>query len=202
MRWSVAALLCSVILVCSPLEAGAQPVEVELGAGLGGAVFDSTATAPVVSVRAGEDLWGFLTLGLRVTAVLGPEGLDEVGGGSTLDPSGNRAWSILADLRFHTPGRFQGFLDLGAGVGRLVRAQGRSDETLARIGGFAPAFQFGAGFRAFVTQSVALGLALQLPLWTGIHPAPASVAPIGGGIEGNVIFGAALCGSMSVAFEP
>src|SRR5256885_6463021 len=94
------------ILLGMPMAAKAGDVRVELAAGTGGA-FDSSVLAPVLSVRAGMDFWEFFEPGLRITGVLGPEGVDFIGGGQGGfgRGAGNRAWLVLGELRFHNPGR-------------------------------------------------------------------------------------------------
>src|SRR6267154_6847551 len=103
------------VLLALPAAARSSDLRVELGAGTGGAI-DSSVLAPVLSVRAGMDFWEFFEPGLRVTGVLGPEGVDFIPGGSGGSGAGNRAWSVLGELRFHNPGRFQGLFQLGIGI--------------------------------------------------------------------------------------
>jgi len=185
-----------VLLVLSP-AAFADPVEVDLAGGYG-EMADSSVGAPVVSVRAGPEIGGFFSPGVRVTGFLGPEGSDVTSGGPAQDRAANRGWSILADARFHTPGRIQGLLDLGVGLGRLIRAQGSIDEASPTVGDVSAAFQIGIGVRAFVGPSLALGVQLIGPIWTGTHLA-APVAQFSRP-EQHVVAGAALCGSVTFHF--
>src|SRR4051812_50118870 len=78
------------VLLGVPLSAKAADVRIEVAAGAGGA-FDSSVLAPVLSVRAGMDFWEFFEPGLRITGVLGPEGVDLIPGGQ----GGNGAGSVL-----------------------------------------------------------------------------------------------------------
>src|SRR5437868_636414 len=161
------------ILLALPAAARSSDVRVELGAGAGGAI-DSSVLAPVLSARAGMDFWEFFEPGLRVTGVLGPEGVDFIPGGQGGfgRGAGNRAWSFLGEVRFHNPGRFQGLFQLGVGVGRLVRASTDVDESVATVGEVGLATQAGVGFRAFILPRLALGLELDVLNWRGTGPPP------------------------------
>jgi len=192
MRAAIAALLVS-------WAALANPVEVELAGGAGETAYSSVG-APVVSLRAGPEIGGFFSPGVRVTGFLGPEGSDVTSGGPAQDRAANRGWSVLADARFHTPGRIQGLLDLGVGLGRLIRAQDSIDEASPMVGDVSAAFQIGIGVRAFVGPSLALGVQLIGNIWTGTHLATpvAHFSPA----EQHVVGGAALCGSVTFDFAP
>jgi len=195
------------ILLALPAAARSSDVRVELGAGAGGAI-DSSVLAPVLSARAGMDFWEFFEPGLRMTGVLGPEGVDFIGGGQGGfgRGAGNRAWSVLGELRFHNPGRFQGLFQLAVGIGRLVRARTDTDETLATVGNVGVATQAGVGFRAFVHPRVAIGLELDVLNWRGTGP------PRGFGSNPNQSFfgpvpgpsaaGFCLCFSVAAGFAP
>jgi hypothetical protein len=196
--------LFGVLLLLVPAATRADRGEVEIAGGAGGVSLPgSLQHDPVLSVRVGYDLWDFFSPGVRVTGVLGPEGLDFIGGGTPLDPTGDRAWSVLAEVRLHTPGRVQALVDLGAGLGRLVRIQGASDETLATVGDVGPAFQAGGGLRVFVVPGFAVGLGAAVMRWTHTHSAPHSgPLPSITGIpsdssKGGVVF----WGSLAAAFD-
>src|SRR4051812_13748169 len=153
------------LLLLWPVAVRGEPVEVELAAG--GTYHPEGPTAPVVSGRIGIDFWDFFSPGLRATAVLGSEGLKATSDNSP-DSSGNRAWSALAELRLHTPRRVQFFLDLGAGVGRLVRIQ--SGVFYAYAGSPGPAFNLGVGLRGYLLPRLAMGISVAAPIWTRVHP--------------------------------
>jgi hypothetical protein len=196
----VAALFWSVATA-----AHADPVELELVGGAGGAVYDSDVLAPVLSARLGQELWGFFTPGVRATGVLGPEGLNNNGDGTSElpDAAGNRGWSVLADLRFHTPGRFQAVLDLGGRVGRLVRARDparRDPGPHRRRGSGVPGWNRPPRLRGTSDRPRAADRRAHLD---GIHVAanaPSSFAAGGSADAGNVLYGAALCGSFTFQF--
>ena len=156
------------LAVLSPAAAHAQRLEIEGAAGFGGVPDIATvASDPVFAVRAGLDLWGFFAPGVRLTGVVGRARRDPVSGALA-----DRAWTLLAEARFHTPGRVQAVLDLGLGAGRLIR---RQDEPEL-------AFQIGAGIRGFITPEVAIGGGMAVPVWTQTREFPQSptAAPKGG----------------------
>jgi hypothetical protein len=190
------------ILLGVPAAARASDVRLELAVGAGGAL-DSSVLAPVLSVRAGMDLWEFFEPGLRVTGVLGPEGVDFIPGGSGGSGAGNRAWSVLGELRFHNPGRFQGMFQLGIGIGRLVRARTDTDETVATVGELGVATQAGVGFRAFVAPRLALGIELDVMNWHSTGPPPGFIPGTSfGAVPGPSAAGVCLCGSIAIGFAP
>jgi len=195
------------ILLASPAAARGGDLLLELGAGTGGAL-DSSVLAPVLSVRAGMDFWEFFEPGVRATGVLGPEGVDFIGGGQGGfgRGAGNRAWSVLGELRFHNPGRFQGTFQLAVGIGRLVRARSDVDESVATVGDVALAIQAGVGFRAFVLPRLALGLELDVLNWHGTG-APQGFDPnrnpgIGSSAPGPSAAGFCLCFSVAAGIAP
>ena len=193
-RAAVRVLLAAIVLFAS-LAARGERLELELD---GGAAYNPEGpTAPVVSLRFGGDAWSFLAPGIRATAVLGAEGVQIVND-STVDGSGNRAWSLLAELRLHSPGRVQAFLDLGAGVGSLVRLQSGVFDSYA--GSVGPAFRIAVGLRGYVTPRLALGLSFAAPIWTGVRPdtpvPPGTARPATSFVE------LALCGGVTFVFDP
>jgi hypothetical protein len=187
--------LFAAALLCLPVAARGEHLELELD---GGAAYNPEGpTAPIVSLRFGGDTWSFLAPGIRATAVLGEEGVQIVSD-STPDGSGNRAWSLLAELRLHSPGRLQAFLDLGAGVGNLVRLQNGVFDS--RAGSVGPAFRIGVGVRGYVTPRFALGLGLAAPIWTGVRPD--TPAPPGTARPATTLGELALCGSITLPIDP
>jgi hypothetical protein len=185
------------LLLLSPVAVRGDPVEVELAAG--GAYHPEGPTAPVVSGRIGIDFWDFFSPGIRATAVLGGEGVGDTVDNSP-DSSGNRAWSVLAELRLHTPGRVQFFLDLGAGVGRLVRIQ--SGVFYAYAGSPGAAFNLGVGLRGYLLPRLAMGIAVAAPIWTGVHPDTPAPPPLRGGGASELFTQLSMSGTISVTFGP
>ena len=164
MTWACERLLLAVTTlgVLSPAAAHAQRFEIEGAVGFGGVPDVSlVASDPVFAMRAGLELWGFFAPGVRLTGVVGRARRDPVSGALA-----DRAWTLLAEARFHTPGRVQAVLDLGLGAGRLIR---RQDEPEL-------AFQIGAGIRGFVTPEVAIGGGMAVPVWTHTHEIPLTTA--------------------------
>ena len=159
-RTTVLARVIGAILFCSPIAARGERFEVELGAGAAKNIEHSPA--PVVSLRVGTDFVDVFAPGIRATAMVGPDVPRRRG-----DPAANRAWSVLAELRMHTPGRVQAYLDLGVGVGRLVQEGSRLDFT-AMAGSTGLAFQIGAGMRAHLASRLTMGIGLVMPVWTGV----------------------------------
>jgi len=155
-RLSLAASALGILL---PVAVHAQRFEIEGAAGFGGVPEYPITLAddPVFSMRAGVDLWGFFAPGVRFTGVVGRPRRDPVSGAQP-----DRAWTLLAEARLHTPGRVQAFVDLGLGAGRIIH---RQDEPQL-------AFQIGAGIRGFVTPALAIGGGITVPVWTHTREFP------------------------------
>ena len=188
--------LAALAATASRADGAAEHIELELTGGAGGAVGDSSVVAPVASARIGYDLGGF-TPGVRLTGVLGPPGLHYFTR-ETPGASGNQAWSLLAEAAIHSPGRLQMQVALGAGIGRLVRAQQSVPDTFALEGRTGPAFQGAIGVRYFaVPQQLAVGVQLSGGLWSNVSQEAASP---GWARSGMTVTGLSL--SVSLALLP
>jgi hypothetical protein len=173
-------VLAATALALLPTAAQAQRLEIEGAAGFGGVPQFPIALAddPVFSMRAGVDLWGFFAPGVRFTGVVGRPRRDPVSGAQP-----DRAWTLLAEARLHTPGRVQALLDLGLGAGRIIP---HDDEP-------GVAFQIGAGIRGFVTPALAIGGGIAVPVWTQTRAFPQAQPASKGGdafwVNVAVLFG-------------
>lgn len=151
----------------------AQRFEIEGAAGFGQAEASYVGSDPVFALRAGLDLWGFFAPGVRFTGVVGSAGPDPVN-----FAVGHRGWTLLAEARFHTPGRVQALVDLGLGAGHLMRRQAESEL----------AYQIGAGIRGFITPEVAIGAGMAVPVWTQTREFPSPDFPDIGGPKAGLVF--------------
>ncbi len=121
----------------------AEPHRLELDVGVALSAVDTayaTAVAPAVTVRAAVDLGNFSTVGIRGLGVLGA---DPRNGGA-----GYQAWAVVPEVRFHPRTRkVQPFLELGVGVGQLLRASGGDREVTLTHGDPGLFLQGGLGMR-------------------------------------------------------
>jgi hypothetical protein len=148
-RWS---LLPIALLIALPARAG--QVELEVG---GGAAFAS-AVAPMLSVRAGYDLWDHLTLSARFLGIDQPtqSQYDGVGGNAPVEYQG---WQAMAEVRGHTAGTIQWNLALAAGLGEATLQYPPSVQ-----GGPTPGLEHG-GVAPAGLATVGTRLRLPLRLW-------------------------------------
>jgi hypothetical protein len=165
---TVALALCAAALESARAEA--QPaLELEFAAGAGSAGsssnlgnYSSFPWAPVLTGRAGVDLWNVFTPSVRIFTVAGPAGLDY-----GRDASGYRAISGLLELRVHSPGDTQVYASAGAGVGRLIGLQRRDAfESHRIIGKAGPAFLGLVGVRRLLSPKIAIGGEVATSFWT------------------------------------
>lgn len=120
-----------------------EPRRLELDVGVALSAVDTVnaaAVAPAVTVRAAVDLGNFSTVGIRGLGVLGA---DPRNGGT-----GYQAWAVLPEVRFHPRTRkAQPFLELGVGVGQLLRASGGDRQVTSIHGNPGLFLQGGLGMR-------------------------------------------------------
>jgi hypothetical protein len=165
----VALALCAAAL--RPALADAQPsLELEFAGGFGKAGSTSRLTndtpypwAPILTGRAGVDLWDVFTPSVRVFTVAGPVGSDYARDGA----SGYRAISGLLELRVHSPGDTQIYASAGAGVGRLIGLQrSQAFESHRILGKVGPAFLGVVGVRHLLSSKIAIGGEIATSVWT------------------------------------
>jgi hypothetical protein len=166
--------LCAAAL--QPALADAQPsLELEVASGAGKAESSSRSAngasypwAPILTGRAGVDLWDAFTPSIRIFTVAGPAGLD-----FGINGAGYRAISGLLELRIHSPGDTQLYASAGAGVGRLIGLQQNDSYDARRITGkVGPAFLGLLGVRHLLLSKMAIGGEIAASVWTrGEHGA-------------------------------
>jgi hypothetical protein len=113
------ALALAAALVAAAPALASPKLELEVGAGAAGLA----EVSPTFTGRVGVDLMGWFTPSLRVMS-LTPLSGDAMG------------WSVLAELRAHSPGRFQVTGGVGMGVataGFTRSATGAVDLQLSRV---------------------------------------------------------------------
>ncbi|HXN82242.1 MAG TPA: hypothetical protein VN883_07165, partial [Myxococcales bacterium] len=117
---------------------------------------------PILTGRAGIDLWDAFTPSIRIFTVAGPAGLDY-----GTNASGYRAISGLLELRIHSPGDTQIYASAGAGVGRLIGLQqNQSYDTRMITGKVGPAFLGLLGVRHLLWSKIAIGGEIAASVWT------------------------------------
>src|SRR5437773_1566396 len=97
----------------------ALPVELGLSVGPAIADADEAVVSPLLRARVGVDLFDFLSLNASLAGAVGSEA-SQTCFSSPCGSASLRAISGFASLRFTGGGDFQGFAELGAGVGHLI----------------------------------------------------------------------------------
>lgn len=208
-RWArIAALaLCAAATGGARADAGPR-LELELAGGFGKAGSTSQFStpspypwAPILTGRAGVELWGFFTPSVRVFTVAGsfsarPNYPDAA--------SQYRAISGLLELRVHSSGDTQGYLGAAAGVGHVLGLQRVEMTESHRIGSQAgPAFLGVLGVRRLLSPSIAAGAEIATSLWTGGehggNPGSTCTCDAGGPPEsGLAVYGVSLLLSLTL----
>jgi hypothetical protein len=207
---TLALALCLAALHSARAQGDPQPaLELELAGGVGKAGSSSQLGtnspypwAPIVTGRAGIDLWNVFTPSVRVFAVAGPSELDY----TATDPSEYGAVSGLLELRVHSPGDTQIYASAGAGIGRVFGLQRtnafESNRIFSQTG---PAFLGVVGVRRLLSPKFAIGGEIATSFWTrGEHGGiPGSCCAYQGGgppESGLTIYGVSLL--LSVTWIP
>jgi hypothetical protein len=140
--------LLALLLFVPPLgalPAAAQEtrrLEVDAGVGICG----DQVSAPALSLRAAVDLWDVLSLGARVSGVVGGDASNYPTGPYH---SGLQAWSLVPQLRLHGPwATVQPFAEAGLGFGQLVGEMGLDHEYTLTRGDAGVYWEAGLGVRA------------------------------------------------------
>lgn len=162
------ALLAAAAAVSTPVA-----IELEAGVGIARPYEDRFAdfsydVAPSFKLRAGVDFVDHVGLSLSFVSANGPEGSGEP---LPFQPA-FAAWAALVDVRLHSSGDFQFFVDGGLGPGHLIRLQENnlidSEDHPPFSGTAALAWRVAAGVRGRILESLWLGADLSLTGWNGV----------------------------------
>src|SRR5262249_42672276 len=112
----------------------------------------------------------FLSAGIRVLGVVGPQGGYASDGLPSSEGGGYQAWAALPALRLHSVGtRVQFFCSAGGGGGQLIHVDCACNETAPLSSPIAPFVQVGLGMRVLV-RDFTFGLGVDMQLWTKVSP--------------------------------
>jgi len=147
-------------------------LELELSGGLvSGSGEQQSSSAPVLRTLVGVDLAEHFLLG---ASLLGVAGREQMRGSACASPcpvdTSFRASAAFASARMHGSGDLQGFLEVGIGVGHLIRLSGSDlfeNPPLHGRGGLA--YLVGGGARYFLFRQVAVGASVAWTLWTNVE---------------------------------
>jgi len=151
------------------------PVAIELEAAVGiarpyepGFTDFSYDLAPIFKLQAGVDFDDHVALSLSFVSAKGPEGTADR---FPFQPA-FAGWAGLVNLRLHSSGNFQFFVEGGLGPGHLIRLQENSlidsEDHPPFSGRGALAWRIATGVRGRVFESLWMGADLSFMTWNGI----------------------------------
>jgi len=148
----------------------ALPVELGLSFGPGFADDNGAVVVPMLRARVGVDLIEMVSLNATLLGAAGSEPPRSFCVGPCPGSASLRAISGLVTVRPRSTGDFQGFVELGLGVGHLINLSADDQfENPARRGHGGLSLMLASGGRWFVSRTLALGAALQWSSWTQVE---------------------------------
>jgi hypothetical protein len=124
--------------------------------------------APIFNLRAGVDFVDHVGLSLSFVSANGPQGS---GNPFPFQPA-FAAWAAFVNLRLHSSGDLQLFVEGGVGPGHLIRLQENnlidSQDHPPFSGTAALAWRVATGVRGRIFESLWLGADLSLTSWNGV----------------------------------